>query len=348
MMPIRTALKPVLEVKHLQKFFPIHHGLLNRHVGDVRAVDDVNFTVYANETLALVGESGCGKTTVGRCLVRAYEPTSGELVYHKSDEDLTGIDLATLNDRQLIPYRREIRMIFQDPFASLNPRMTVFNIIAGPLRIHKMAEGKELEDRVGELMKQVGLRPEFMRRYPHAFSGGQRQRIVIARALALNPRFIVADEAVSALDVSIRAQILNLLLELQGKFNLTYLFISHDLSVVEYIADRVVVMYVGKVVEIAKTDDLFRQPKHPYTEALMSAIPKPDPRLRSKRIILEGEIADPANPPTGCYFHPRCPYAQARCKTETPALRPVGNGERLAACHFADELDLAGIPAVPA
>ena len=337
-----------MEVKHLKKYFPIHHGLLNRHVGDVKAVDDVNFTVYANETLALVGESGCGKTTAGRCLVRAYEPTAGEMLYHEADPQAKVIDLAKLNDRELIPYRREIRMIFQDPFASLNPRMTVFNIIAGPLRIHKMAQGKELEDRVGELMRQVGLRPEFMRRYPHAFSGGQRQRIVIARALALNPRFIVADEAVSALDVSIRAQILNLMLELQSKFNLTYLFISHDLSVVEYIADRVVVMYVGKMVEIATTDELFRQPKHPYTEALMSAIPKPDPRLRSKRIILEGEIADPANPPSGCYFHPRCPYAQERCKVETPALRPIGNGERMVACHFAEELDLAGIPAVPA
>lgn len=339
---------PLLEVKHLKKYFPIHRGLFSRHVGDVRAVDDVNFTVYANETLALVGESGCGKTTVGRCLVRAYEPTGGEMLYHQGKIGADVVDLSGLKERELKPYRREIRMIFQDPFASLNPRMTVFNIIAAPLRIHNMAQGKELEERVAELMKQVGLRPEFMRRYPHAFSGGQRQRIVIARALALNPRFIVADEAVSALDVSIRAQILNLMLELQGQYDLTYLFISHDLSVVEYIADRVIVMYVGKVVEIAKTDDLFRAPKHPYTEALMSAIPKPDPRLRSKRIILEGEIADPANPPSGCYFHPRCPYAQARCKTETPALRPVGNGERLAACHFAEELDLAGIPAVSA
>ncbi len=340
------ALQPVMEVKHLKKYFPIRYGLLNRHVGDVKAVDDVNFTVYANETLALVGESGCGKTTVGRCLVRAYEPTTGELLYRQAEPDARVIDLARLNDRALIPFRREVRMIFQDPFASLNPRMTVFNIIAGPLRIHKIARGKELEDRVAELMRQVGLPPEFMRRYPHAFSGGQRQRIVIARALALNPRFIVADEAVSALDVSIRAQILNLLLELQQKFNLTYLFISHDLSVVEYIADRVVVMYVGKIVEIAPTDALFREPKHPYTEALMSAIPKPDPRLRSKRIILQGEIADPSNPPTGCYFHPRCPYARERCKLETPALRPLA-GDRMVACHFAEELELAGIPAVP-
>jgi peptide/nickel transport system ATP-binding protein len=340
------TLNALMEVKHLKKYFPIHHGMLNRHKGDVKAVDDVNFTVYANETLALVGESGCGKTTIGRCLVRAYEPTEGEILYHETQEQNDRvIDLAQLKNRDLIPFRREIRMIFQDPFASLNPRMTVFNIIAGPLRIHKIAKGQELEDRVAELMRQVGLRPEFMRRYPHAFSGGQRQRIVIARALALDPRFIVADEAVSALDVSIRAQILNLMLELQAKFNLTYLFISHDLSVVEYIADRVAVMYVGKVVEIAPTDELFRQPKHPYTEALMSAIPKPDPRLRSKRIILEGEIADPANPPSGCYFHPRCPYARERCKTETPALRPIGEN-RIVACHFAEELDLAGVPAV--
>ncbi|MBX3082343.1 MAG: ATP-binding cassette domain-containing protein [Anaerolineae bacterium] len=345
-MPNNGTANALLEVKNLKKYFPIHSGLLSRHVGDVKAADDINFTVYNRETLALVGESGCGKTTVGRCLVRAYEPTAGQMLYHRANPQADSVvDLSRLSNRALIPYRREIRMIFQDPFAALNPRMTVFNIIAAPLRVHKLAKGRELEDRVAVLMRQVGLRPEFMRRYPHAFSGGQRQRIVIARALALNPRFIVADEAVSALDVSIRAQILNLMLELQEQFSLTYLFISHDLSVVEYIADRVVVMYVGKVVEISPTEDLFRQPKHPYTEALMSAIPKPDPRLRTKRIILEGEIADPAKPPTGCYFHPRCRYAKDRCKVETPALRPVGE-DRLAACHFAEELDLTGIPTV--
>jgi peptide/nickel transport system ATP-binding protein len=254
--------------------------------------------------------------------------------------------MALLPERELIPFRREIRMIFQDPFASLNPRMTVFNIIANPLKIHKVAKGKELEDRVALLMRQVGLPPEYMRRYPHAFSGGQRQRIVIARALALNPRLVIADEAVSALDVSVRAQILNLMQDLQDQFNLTYLFISHDLSVVEYVADRVAVMYVGKLVELASTDALFRKPKHPYTEALMSAIPKPDPRLRTQRIILSGEVADPARPPSGCYFHPRCPYAQERCKVEAPPLRPVDG--RMVACHFAEELDLAGVPAVPA
>lgn len=341
--------KPLLEVVNLKKYFPIHKGVLNRHVGDVKAVDDVSFDIYPRETLALVGESGCGKTTIGRCVARAYAPTSGQMRYrangHTKQTGVDGVDLATLDERELIPYRRDIRMIFQDPFASLNPRMTIFNIIANPLKIHKLAKGKELEDRVATLMRQVGLRPEYMRRYPHAFSGGQRQRIVIARALALNPRLVIADEAVSALDVSVRAQILNLMQELQNQFNLTYLFISHDLSVVEYIADRVAVMYVGKLVELASTDDLFRKPKHPYTEALMSAIPKPDPRLRSERIILGGEVADPANPPSGCYFHPRCRYAQERCKVETPALRPVGQ-HRMAACHFAEELDLAGIPAV--
>lgn len=333
----------MLEVKNIKKYFPIRRGILNRHVADVKAVDGVSFTVHNQETLALVGESGCGKTTIGRCIVRAYEPNQGQIIYHGADEK---VDLARLNDKELVPYRREVRMVFQDPFASLNPRMTVFNIIANPLRIHKVATGKELEDRVATLMRQVGLRPELMRRYPHAFSGGQRQRIVIARALALNPRLVVTDEAVSALDVSVRAQILNLMLELQSQFNLTYLFISHDLSVVEYIADRVAVMYVGKLVELGPTDEIFRAPKHPYTEALMSAIPKPDPRLRSKRIILEGEVADPANPPSGCYFHPRCRYARERCKVETPPLRPIDGTNRMVACHFSEELPLEGIPAV--
>ncbi len=333
---------PLLEVIDLKKYFPIHKGVLNRHVGDVKAVDGVSFEIFPHETLALVGESGCGKTTIGRCLVRAYTLTGGHLRYHDAG---SVVDLAGLRERELIPYRSDIRMIFQDPFASLNPRMTVFNIIANPLRIHKMGRGKELEDRVAALMRQVGLRPEYMRRYPHAFSGGQRQRIVIARALALDPRLIIADEAVSALDVSVRAQILNLMEELRQQFNLTYLFISHDLSVVEYIADRVAVMYVGKLVELAPTSKLFTMPKHPYTEALMSAIPKPDPRLRTKRIILEGEVADPAHPPTGCYFHPRCRYAQERCKVETPPLRAI-DGNRLVACHFAEELQLEGVPAV--
>ena len=343
---------PLLEVVNLKKYFPLHHGVLNRHVGDVKAVDDVSFDIFPRETLALVGESGCGKTTIGRCIVRAYTPTAGQLHYHDSEQQIergevgeASIDLATLSERQLIRFRRDIRLIFQDPFASLNPRMTVFNIIANPLKIHRLAKGKELEDRVASLMRQVGLRPEYMRRYPHAFSGGQRQRIVIARALALNPRLVIADEAVSALDVSVRAQILNLMEDLQEQYHLTYLFISHDLSVVEYVADRVAVMYVGKLVELAPTAKLFYQPRHPYTEALMSAIPKPDPRLRSQRIILSGEVADPANPPSGCYFHPRCRYAQDRCKVETPPLRKI-DGDRLVSCHFAEDLELEGIPAV--
>lgn len=337
---------PMLEVKNLKKYFPIRRGLLNRDVINVKAVDNVSFAIQGRETLALVGESGCGKTTIGRCIVRAYAPDQGQILYNRA-EDNGVVDLSHLSERALVPYRREIRMVFQDPFASLNPRMTVFNIIANPMRIHHIAKGQELEDRVALLMRQVGLRPEFMRRYPHAFSGGQRQRIVIARALSLNPRLIVTDEAVSALDVSVRAQILNLMRDLQAQFDLTYLFISHDLSVVEYIADRVAVMYVGKLVEIGPTEEIFRAPNHPYTEALMSAIPKPDPRLRSKRIILEGEVADPANPPTGCYFHPRCRYARERCKVEPPALRPIGEN-RMVACHFSEEIPLEGIPVIEA
>ncbi len=252
------------------------------------------------------------------------------------------VDLAQLEEAALKPYRRQMRMIFQDPYASLNPRMTVLDIVSEPLRIHGIAHGKELEERVATLLRKVGLRPEYMRRYPHAFSGGQRQRIGIARALALEPRLVIADEAVSALDVSVQAQILNLLEDLQDEFKLTYIFISHDLSVVEYIADRVAVMYVGKLVEVSDTARLFGTPKHPYTEALLSAVPKPDPRLKSKRIILEGDVADPANPPSGCYFHPRCRFAQDRCKTEAPALREVEAGH-LVSCHFAHELTLQGV-----
>lgn len=334
----------LLDVKDLKMYFPIKRGFLQRIVGYVKAVDGVDFNVRSGETLALVGESGCGKTTIGRCVVRAYEPTGGEVLYR--DHVGKVIDLTRLDNRELKPYRRELRMVFQDPHSSLNPRMTVMDIVGDPLKIHKLAEGQELEDRVADLLRRVGLRPEYMRRYPHAFSGGQRQRIGIARALALDPRLLVADEAVSALDVSVQAQILNLLQELQTEFDLTYIFISHDLSVVEYVADRVAVMYVGKLVELGETEELYRHPKHPYTEALLSAVPKPDPRLRSKRIILEGDVPDPANPPSGCYFHPRCRYAEDRCKTETPPLRDIGQG-RLVACHFAEELDLNGIAFEP-
>ncbi len=327
----------LLSVNDLKMYFPIKKGFIRQTVNYVKAVDGVSFAIERGETLGLVGESGCGKTTIGRCVVRAYTPSGGRLMYDD-------VDLATLSESELKQYRRKIRMIFQDPYSSLNPRMTVFDVIADPLRIHKLASGKELEDKIKDLLKRVGLRPEFMRRYPHAFSGGQRQRVGIARALALEPELVVADEAVSALDVSVRAQILNLMIELQKEFNLTYLFISHDLSVVEYIADRVAVMYVGKLVELAETSQLFQNPQHPYTEALLSAIPNPDPRRRSKRIVLQGDVADPAHPPSGCYFHPRCQYAKDQCKTETPGLRKVGNN-RLVACHFAEELGLKGINA---
>jgi peptide/nickel transport system ATP-binding protein len=304
-----------------------------------------------------VGESGCGKTTVGRCIVRVYEPTAGEIIYHggaakTSPENAQGVDLAKLERKELNPYRQQIRMIFQDPYSSLNPRMTVYEIVSEVLVVNNLASGSELEDRVAQLLRRVGLRPEYMRRYPHAFSGGERQRIVIARALATNPRLIVADEAISALDVSIRAQILNLMKDLQTEFGLTYLFIAHDLSVIRHICDRVNVMYVGKLVESAEATELYTHPKHPYTEALMSAVPIHNPRLRNsqRRIRLEGDVADPANPPSGCYFHPRCRYAQPRCSEEEPALRVIQTQdiagspqEHFAACHFSEELNLRGV-----
>jgi peptide/nickel transport system ATP-binding protein len=336
-----SADQPILEVSNLKMHFPIRKGFLQKTTGYVKAVDDVSFAVRHGETLGLVGESGCGKTTIGRCLVRAYQPTGGALRYQDQD-DVSAVDLVQIPERDLKPYRRELRMIFQDPYSSLNPRMTVMDIVGEPLLIHKVAKGRDLEDRVAELLRRVGLRPEYMRRYPHAFSGGQRQRIGIARALALDPRLVICDEAVSALDVSVQAQILNLLQELQSELKLTYLFISHDLSVVEYIADRVAVMYVGKLVELASTKALFSVPKHPYTEALLSAVPKPNPRQRGQRIILEGEVADPANPPTGCYFHPRCRFAKDVCKISEPPLRDLGN-QHFVACHFAEELQLAGV-----
>lgn len=330
----------LLEVSNLKKFFPIRTGLLSRVTGHVRAVDDANLFIRRGETLSLVGESGCGKTTTSRCILRALDPTDGTIKF--TTEDDVVVNLATLSKRQLKPLRRQLQMIFQDPFASLNPRMTVFDIIAEPLLVNKVGNSKERHDRVAELLELVGLPPEFMNRYPHAFSGGQRQRIGIARALALNPALIVADEPVSALDVSVQAQIVNLLLELQDDLGLAYLFVAHDLSVVKHVSDRVAVMYVGKIVEVAETDALFYTPKHPYTEALLSAVPKPDPRLRTDRIILEGDVADPANPPGGCYFHPRCSYATDICKTETPDLREVVPGH-LVSCHHAQTIELNGV-----
>ncbi len=334
----------LLEVKDLKMHFPITRGFFGRVVGLVKAVDGVNFFIRQGETLALVGESGSGKTTTGRCILRVYNPTDGQILYRRADGEQ--VDLATLDYKALMPYRREIRMIFQDPHSSLNPRMTVLEIVGESLKVNGVAEGKQLQDRVAALLRRVGLRPEYMRRYPHAFSGGERQRIGIARALALNPRLVVADEPVSALDLSVRSQILNLLQDLQQESHLTYLFISHDLSVVEYLCDRVAVMYAGKLVELADTEKLFAQPKHPYSEALLSAVPKPDPRLRkrARRIVLQGEVADPANRPSGCPFHPRCAYAQPICAQEEPPLRDVGGGH-FAACHFAEQITLRGVVA---
>jgi peptide/nickel transport system ATP-binding protein len=330
----------LLDVKGLQKFFPIRRGILQREVGRVRAVDNVNFYVEKGETLSLVGESGCGKTTTSRCILRAISPTAGEILFRTGDG--TVVDVAKLSKPQLRPLRRQMQMIFQDPFSSLNPRRTLLDIVAEPLVANNVGTRQEQLDRVAELLRLVGLRPEYMRRYPHAFSGGQRQRIGIARALALNPSLVVADEPVSALDVSVQAQILNLMLALQSQLGLTYLFVAHDLSVVKHVSDRIAVMYVGRIVEMAGTQQLFTAPKHPYTEALLSAVPKPDPRLRSQRIVLEGEVADSANPPSGCYFHPRCRYAVDVCRTETPRLEEIQPGH-FVSCHRANELCLKGV-----
>ncbi len=330
----------LLDVKGLRKFFPIKRGFLRKTVGHVRAVDDVSFHIRKGETLSLVGESGCGKTTTSRCILRAIDPTAGQILF-RSGEGAT-VDVAALPKGKVRPLRRQMQMIFQDPYSSLNPRMTLLDIVGEPLLVNGVGNREERMDRVSELLRLVGLRPEYMRRFPHAFSGGQRQRIGIARALALNPSLVVADEPVSALDVSVQAQILNLLMDLQSQLGLTYLFVAHDLSVVKHISDRVAVMYVGKIVEMAETEPIFAHPRHPYTEALLSAVPKPDPRLRSKRIVLEGDVADPANPPPGCYFHPRCRYAVDVCRSVTPTLVELEPGH-FASCHRAKELTLAGV-----
>ena len=330
----------LLEVRGLTKFFPIEQGLLRRVVGHVRAVDQVSFSIDRGRTLGLVGESGSGKTTLGRCVLRAIDLTAGEIIFHHNGEST---DLAQLSRRDLRDFRKHLQMIFQDPYSSLDPRKTVFDIVSEPLRINKIASGKALENRVRKALELVGLDVRYMKRYPHAFSGGQRQRIGIARALSINPQLIICDEAVSALDVSVQAQILNLLKDLQDELDLTYLFIAHDLSVVEHVSDDVAVMYVGKLVEQAPTQQLFARPRHPYTEALLSAIPRPDPdQPLPETGGVEGELPDPAHPPSGCYFHPRCPYAQQICRDEEPPLREVAPGQ-VAACHFADELELQGI-----
>lgn len=330
----------LLEIKDLKKYFPIHRGFFQRAVGSVRAVDGVNLAIRRGETHGLVGESGSGKTTTAKMVLRAIEPTEGEIWF--DDRELGRVDIPSLNDHRLRQVRRNIKIIYQDPYSSLNSRMTVEQIIGEHLYVNKRARGRELENRVAELLEMVGLRPEYARRYPHAFSGGQRQRLAIARALSMDPQLIVCDEPVSALDVSVQAQILKLLRELQVKFGLSYLFVAHDLSVVENVSDHVSVMYLGQIVESAPTAALYSNPLMPYTEALMSAVPQPDPKAIKKRIVLQGELPCAANPPSGCYFHTRCPYATDRCKIEAPALEQIKPGH-YARCHYAGELNLQGV-----
>ena len=317
----------LLDVDRLKKYFPVRKGLLRRTVGQVYAVDDVSFTIGSGETLGLVGESGCGKTTVGRALLRLIEPTSGTL-------RLQGRDITRLGKVELRPFRQQMQIIFQDPFSSLNPRMRAGDIVAEPLKVHRVAtRRRERRERVAELFDRVGLRAAQMDNYPHQFSGGQRQRIGVARALALNPKLIIADEPVSALDVSIQAQVINLLMDLQRDLKLSYLFISHNLAVVEHISHRIAVMYLGRIVEYTGKTELFTRPLHPYTEALLAAVPVPDPAIKRSRLVVQGDVPSPLRPPPGCHFHTRCPYAEARCRSEAPALREVKPGHHVA-CHL--------------
>jgi oligopeptide transport system ATP-binding protein len=320
------AEEQLLEVTHLKKHFPIKGGVFSKTIGYVYAVDDISFTIHKGETLGLVGESGCGKSTTGRTILRLIEPTAGAI--HFEGQNITELDKSEMR-----ALRREMQIIFQDPYASLNPRMTVGSIVGEPLEIHKIARGAEKEERVASLLEKVGLRPEDMRKYPHEFSGGQRQRIGIARALALNPKLIVCDEPVSALDVSIQAQVINLLEDLQEELGLSYLFIAHNLNVVEHISDRVAVMYLGKIVELASDTVLYADPQHPYTEALLSAVPIPDPTVKKKRIILQGDVPSPINPPSGCHFHTRCPYKEKICEEIEPEFKDIGGGHWVA-CHL--------------
>lgn len=326
----------ILETINLTKHFPIKKGFFNKVVGQIQAVTDLNLSIYKGETLGLVGESGCGKSTAGRCILNLLKPTSGEVLFENQN-------IFEQDKKSIKNLRRQMQIIFQNPYSSLDPRMTVRDIVTEPLIIHKLYSHEDCQKRVNKLLDMVGISQEWMERYPHEFSGGQRQRVGIARALALNPTFVVADEPVSALDVSIQAQILNLMQDLKQELNLTYLFISHNLSVVQYISDRIAVMYLGKIVEIAQSDQLYRSPKHPYTEALLSAIPVPDPLLeRSNRILLEGDVPSPDNPPPGCNFHTRCLYAQDKCKLEEPLLEQKQNGHWVK-CHFSDTLTLTGL-----
>jgi oligopeptide/dipeptide ABC transporter ATP-binding protein len=323
---VTAAPAPILEVRNLKKHFPIRKGLLSRSVGAVRAVDGVSFHVGPSETLGLVGESGCGKSTVGRLILRLIDPTEGEI-------SLSGRRIDQLSQAEMRPERRQLQVVFQDPFSSLNPRMRAVDLVAEPLRNFEALSKDEVHARVADLFTKVGLRPDQLSRFPHEFSGGQRQRLVIARALALNPKLIVCDEPVSALDVSVQAQVINLLTDLQKELGLSYLFIAHDLAVVEHISHRVAVMYLGRIVELANKADLYARPQHPYTEALLSAVPVPDPTVQSQRIILTGDVPSPVKPPTGCHFHTRCPYAQARCKIDVPVLKEVAPGH-FASCHL--------------
>ena len=331
--------KPLLEISGLKKYYPIEAGITKRQVGLVKAVDDITLSIRKNEVLGVVGESGCGKTTLGRTILRIIEPTAGTIKFNFDDQE---IDFTSLGKKEMRKVRKDIQMIFQNPYTSLNPRMTILDIVAEPMRLAGGYSESEITDRVKYLIGKVGLEIKHLNRYPHAFSGGQRQRIGIARALACGPKFVVADEAVSALDVSIQAQIFNLLQELKEEYHLTYMFIAHNLGVVEHISDRVCVMYLGRVVELAETEELFYHPLHPYTEALMSAIPVADPTVKNERIMLPGEIGNAANLPTGCCFHPRCKYAQECCKDTCPSLKDMGDGH-FVACHFAEKLKLDGI-----
>src|SRR5258707_2210671 len=333
--PGAVASDTLIDVRDLKMHFPLTQGIiLQRVVGQVRAVDGISFSIERGKTLGLVGESGSGKTTIGRTIIRLYKPTSGQILFGNED-------LAASKGEQLRPIRRRIQMIFQDPYASLNPRFTIGSLIAEPMYIFNVASRAEIRERTEELLKVVGLRSEYIDRYPHEFSGGQRQRIAVARALAINPEFVVADEPVSALDVSIRAQVLNLLQNLQRQFNLTYLFVSHDLSVVRHVADRIAVMYLGKIVEMSDRDELYRAPKHPYTRALLSAVPIPDPQIkkRRQRIILSGDLPSPINIPSGCRFHTRCPMAQQICREIEPVFEATEGREHFAACHFSQDVE---------
>lgn len=336
----RTTSRTLLWVKDLQKHYPIEAGFFRSVKGYIRAVDGVTFELCEGETLGLVGESGCGKSTLGKCLLRGIEPTGGTVQLRLPGDRV--VDVTRLDKTELRAIRPYMQMIFQNPYSSLDPRKSILDIVGEPLRLNKVVKGQELIDRVAELLQAVGLEKDHMKRYPHAFSGGQRQRIGIARALALHPKLVVADEPVSALDVSIQAQILNLLQDLQDQYGLSYLFISHDLSVTRHISDRIAVMYVGRIVELADSETLFRQPKHPYTEALLSAAPRPGVGRGRERIVLSGEVANPAAPPTGCRFHPRCRYARDICSLEDPPWREVAPGH-FAACHLVEELKLCGV-----